>query len=1291
MKNRWFTLALVGLLAALVSVPAFAQGSATSALAGVVVDSSGGALPGATIEAKNNATGGTYTTVSSGTGDFNIPALPNGTYTVTISLSSFKTAVLTEVVLNVGVPTNVRAVLEIGSVSETVEVTAAGQMVKTQTTTISSTISTNEIANTPLTSRYLLDFVTSLPGVSTPAGARNSQINGLDQSAINITLDGINIQDNTNKTTDGFFAIVSPRLDAIEEVTVSGATQTADAAGTGAVQIKFVTRSGSNNYTGSGYWYYRSDVLNSNTYFNERDGVDKAKLQQNQPGFRVGGPIVIPGLYDGHNQAFFFVNYEEFRQPSESTRTRTILSPLAQQGIFQYVAGGGTQQVDLWNLAAANGLVASPDPVVTKLLADIRAAASTTGSIEDLADPNVQRYRYNLGLKSQRWYPTFKVDVNLSETHRLSGSFNYNNFTDYPDTLNSRDPTFPGFPAGAGQSSKRYQMSTSLRSTFTANMVNEFRFGGSGSPVQFFGEINKDMWTGPLANQAGFELGISNAASNITNAGPNSNKQSRNAYNFLFEDTLNWQKGTHALNIGGSYSFVQVWLKNGNLIPSIGFDLLQVDPAKAVMNLAANFPGSSSSNRGDAEDLYAVLVGSVSSIGANAAINPDTNKFEYLRATFQEGRLGDYAFWIQDAWRPRPDLTFNLGLRWQLQTPFQALNASYSSSTLEDAWGWSGLAPTCTNASAVNPTDCNLFKPGPLAGKAVTEYYAYEKGREAYNMDWDNFAPSLGAAWTPSSEGTGWFARFLGDPGDTVFRAGWSRAYQRNGMGDFTGRLDDNPGLTITATRNEANGNIIEPGGSAPILLRETGRLGAPAFQQDRVYPMTDINTGDVGLFDPNIQVPFADTWSAGWQRAISRNMAIEVRYVGTRGRDLWRTYNYNELNVNENGIANEFRNAQANLQANVAAGRGSNFRYYGAGTGTVPLPIALAYFSGRTDAGNPAAYGAGDFASSTFVNPLATHNPNVFTWTNNLDGTQARITNALNAGLPANFLVANPDKLGGVNVTGNGNFTRYHSLQIELRRRMSNGLQFNTSYVYGKGWQTDFYSFRVPRVWSLDEGGEGSITHAIKGNWVYELPFGQGRKFASNVGSGMDRLVGGWQIAGTFILRSGQIVNFGDVRMVGFDVNDLKEMYYFRKDADGIVTMLPEDVILNSLRAFSVSASSATGYGSLGAPEGRYFAPASGPDCLETIATGYGSCGTRDVEIDGPWVKNVDLSIVKLVPIKGHVRGEFRLEMLNAFNWVNFGPVTGVGSTLATGYEVTGLTGPTSARITQLVFRVSF
>ncbi len=1286
MNTRFARLVQMGLVLALISTPAFAQGTSTSSLAGTVVDSGGGAVPGATIVAKNNATGVTFTAVSSGTGDFTVPAMPIGTYTVTVSLQGFKTVVLADVVLNAAVQATVRATLEVGSVSETVNVAAASAIVQTQSTTVSSTISTAEIANTPLTSRSLLNFVTSLPGVDTPAGSRNSTVNGLDQSALNITLDGINIQDNTLKTTDGFFAIVNPRLDAIEQVTVSGAAQSADSAGTGAVQIKFVTRAGSNSYSGSGYWYYQGDRLNANTYFNVRDDIPKTALKQNQPGGRLGGPIVIPGVYDGHNRAFFFVNYEEFRQPSQITRNRTILSPLAQQGIMQYNAGGGVRQVDLFALAAANGLVSTPDPVTRQLLADIRASTSSTGTITALTDPNLERFTFNQPSSNLSRYPTVRVDVNIGERHRASAALNTSTHNSMPDTTNGRELAFPGFPYIAAQTSRRIGFSSSLRSTLSANIVNELRVGGSGAPVQFSVGANLDMYTGPLANQGGYRLGLSDAR--VTNAAPSAlTPSSRNAYTWLIEDTVNWQKGTHGLNLGGSYSEVQVWLSNQTVTPTIRFDILQGTPAKAVFSSSANFPGSTSTNRGDAENLYALLVGSVSSIDSDARLDASTGNYVWKGASYQEAKIGDVAFWAQDAWRPRPDLTINMGLRWELQTPFRALNDSYSRSTLEDVWGISGLSATCTDASAVNPRDCNIFKPGTQPGKAVTEYYLLNANESITNMDWDNLAPSLGAAWTPTAE-SGWLARFLGQPGDTVFRAGWSRAFQRNGMSDFTGRIDDNPGLIIQdVVRNETKGNVLN---GADMLLFRSGDLGPAPFPATRNYPLTDTVDQDVDVFDPNLQVPYADTWSAGWQRALTRDMAVEARYVGTRGRDLWSVYNYNELNIHENGVLGEFLLAQQNLQANIAAGRGANFRYFGSGTGTSPLPIAVAYFAGRTDPGNTAAYTSSSFASSTFVNPLASFNPNPFTYANALDSTTTNRANALNAGLPANFLIANPDKLGGAEVTGNLGFTNYHSLQVELRRRMSNGLLFNTSYVFGRAYDSNFYSFRVPQLSSLNDGGEGGVTHAIKGNWVYELPIGQGRRFAGNAGAVMDRIVGGWQVHGTFLLRSGQIVNFGNVRMVGFDKNDLKDMYRFRRDANGIVTMLPQDVIDNTIKAFSVSATSATGYGSLGAPEGRYFAPASGPDCFETIASDYGDCGERVIEIDSPWVKNVDLSIVKLVPLAGRVRAEFRFELLNAFNIVNFSPVTGIGN-VSTSYEVTGLTGATSARVVQLVGRVTF
>lgn len=1286
-------------ISSLVAHDASAQGGTTATLSGVVVDSAGGVVPGADVTAKNDATGTTFTTVSNAAGLFTIPALVPGSYTVNVTLMGFKTASLNDVVLNAGVPASVRATLEVGQLAETIVVSSASEIVQTQSSAVSTTLNVKQISNLPLTSRSVLDFVINLPGVNTPGGSRNSTINGLPQSAINITLDGINIQDNTLKTGDGFFAIVNPRLDAIEEVTVSSAAQGAESAGQGAVQIRFVTRSGTNQHTGSGYWYYRNDRLNENTWFNKRDNVAKPELLQNQPGVRAGGPLSIPGLFNGRDRLFFFVNYEEFRQPQTITRNRTILSPAAQAGIFRYNTSSGIREVNLFELAARNGHVGTFDPIVQNLLADIRAATGTTGAITDLTDPNLQRYTWNVDQRAHNRYPTVRLDWNITNRHRLTGSYNYQRFLSIPDTLNNRDPVFPGFPATATQSSERIGVSTSLRSTLTSSLVSELRVGGSGAPVQFFKELSPSMWSGPVANQGGFLLGISTA--NINNASNGATPSSRNASTWLVENTLNWLKGSHSFNVGGSFTQVDIWLKNQTLVPTINFDIIGGDPADAMFN-TANFPGSSATNRTDAGDLYAVLTGRVSGIVANARINEQSGEFVYLGPSMQRGRLRDFAFWAQDSWRPRADLTVNAGLRYELQRPFYPTNDSYSNATLASVWGRSGLASSCTDPSHVTPESCNLFKAGVLPGQPP-EYIAFAKGERGYNTDWNNVAPTAGFAWTPTAEG-GWLRRLLGQSGDTVFRGGFARAFNRPGMSDFTGLYDNNPGLIITTDRSDALGNL-DDGAGVPVLLRQTNRLGPPAFPSTRVYPMTDVVTGDVSTFDPNIQVPYADSWTFGYQRTVSRNMAVEARYVGTRSRDLWTTYNYNEPNILENGFIDEFRNAQANLQANLAAGRGATFRYFGAGTGTVPLPIYLAFFSGIPASGatDPSNYARSTlWSNSNFVNPLATFNPNPFapvplnptantnTANASLEGTPARRANALAAGLPPNFFRANPDALGGALVTGNGDYTNYHSLQLELRRRLANGLQFQSSYAFGRAYESQFYSFRRPRREQLDTGTEGGVTHALKANWVYELPIGQGRRFGANAGGVLDRIIGGWQIHGTTRVQSGRLLDFGNVRMVGFTADDLRKMVQVRIDNRQRVWMLPQDVIDNTVKAFSVSASSLTGYSAQGAPTGRYFAPANGPDCIETISSGYGDCGTRTLVVPGPLFKNVDLSIAKLTRITGRLRAEFRFELLNAFNWVNFAPVTGIGND-PDDYEVTGLNGETVTRVVQIVSRISW
>src|SRR5262245_44636915 len=461
MKLRWIQTALVALCVCLAGTLAFAQSTSVS---GVVVDTDGRPVPGAAVTVKNARTGSTYETVSSASGSFSIPAVITGTYTVTVALSGFKTTVLENVVANVGGPATVTAKLAVGKLEETVNVEAKSELLQTQSSAVSTTVDMRQITNLPLTTRAVLDFVTFMPGVNTPGGNRDSTINGLPKSALNITLDGFNVQDNTLKGDrggDGFFAIVNPRLDATEEVTVAMAGMGAEASGQGGAQVKFVTRGGTNQLKGAVYYYLRKDEFNENTWFNVKNNVAKPALLQKQYGFSLSGPIKIPGLFDGRDRAFFFVNLERFQQPSDFSRDRTILHPGAQAGNFRYLSGGQVREVNLLALAAANGQTSTIDPTIQKLLSDIRSATGTTGTVTDLADPLFQRFSYNLPVDSERKYPTVRLDWDITSKHRMTVSTNYQDFTDFPDTLNNRDAQFPGFPAFGGQGSERMGVSSS--------------------------------------------------------------------------------------------------------------------------------------------------------------------------------------------------------------------------------------------------------------------------------------------------------------------------------------------------------------------------------------------------------------------------------------------------------------------------------------------------------------------------------------------------------------------------------------------------------------------------------------------------------------------------------------------------------------------------------------------------------------------------------------------------------------------------------------------------------------
>ena len=1294
-RPRLTCLLLLLVLATIVApVRVFAQGGSTSTIGGTVTDASGAVVPGADIVVKNNATATTYNAVSGADGSFTVPAVPPGTYTITVTLMGFKTAVLNDVIANVAQVANVKAVLTIGALEETVVVSGASEIIQTQATSVASTLGTKQIASLPVVGRGAFELVGYMPGVATTTGSlRDGTVNGLPQSAVNITLDGMNIQDNYAKSWDGMFTRVSPRLDAVEEVTISTAAQGADMGSQGAAQVRFVTRSGTNKLQGSAYFYYRRDWMNTNTWFNLNRNVDpvtgkptdKARLFQDQPGARVGGPI-------WKDKAFFFVNYEWISSPGTNTANRTIMSPLSEQGQFQYA--GGT--VDLMALAAKNGHKATIDPAVAKLLADVRSTTGK-GTVTTTIDPLTQTFAWAQPTESTTTYPTVRLDYNVTSQHRISASGTYNHLVSDPDTTNSMQRVFPDFPVHGKQDSERFSYQLSMRSTLTSSMVNEVRYGATGGATLFSPDLAIDMFSNAsLGNMSGYGIAWS-AFKSISNPYPSTTNSSREGSTMLIEDTLNWQKGKHSLTLGGSATRGDVWLKNQRLVPTATLGFATGDPADAMFT-TANFPGASSTDTTNARNLYMVLAGRVQSITRDARVGEDGDTYNMLGQSLQKGRLWQLGFFVQDGWRWKPSLTVNAGLRYEVQMPFRALNNSYSFADINDVFGTTGPGSDLVVGSTVSGLG-NMYKPGVFQG-SPTMYTMLESGTKAFDTDWNNFAPSIGAAWTTGAE-SGIMHAILGSPGDAVIRGGYNVSYQRGGMSDMTEVYGDNPGILIDATRSTGNGNL----GTLPVLFTG-GDLSAPNTPLTRVYPMAVPSaSSNVRAFDPTITLPYAGTGSIGLQRKLSRNISLEARYIRTDSfgswtlRNLSGALNYNEINIVENKFIDEFRVAQANLVANIAAGRSSSgFAYTGA-PGTSPLPIFLAHLNGSTAATDPTKYTGTGWTNSTLTQSMYALNPNPQTAASNLRTTASYFTNMQAAGLPSNFWVVNPYVTNSTVVT-NGPSTKYNGIQLILNRRYADGFQVQANYTYSKGFQSDFYAFRkayVEREQNYSNGSAslGNVRHNMGVNWVYDLPFGRGKKWGSGAGGAMNRLIGDWSIMGLVRWQSGRMVDYGNVRLVGMTKEDVAKMHQLRKSTDPnnafrtLVWMLPEDVIDNTVKAFNISA---TGY-TQGTPEGRYFAPANSPSCLETVA-GYGDCGVQSVIVTGPQVFRTDITIGKRFDISGPVKGEFQWMIFNLFNNTNFNPVGGtlassyVGS-VKDNYQVTSAVD--QSRTMQLAFRLLF
>lgn len=1257
----------------------------TGSISGTVTDQTGAVVPGANVTVKGE-TGLQFAAVTKGDGVYTIPGVPAGTptYTVTITAPSFKTAVIQNVKVDVATPATVNAQLEPGNINETVVVASGAEVLQTETATVGTTIAGRQILETPIQSRDALDLVTTLPGTTTTGVVRTSSINGLPKSALTIQIDGVDVQDNFLKSSDGFFTFIRPRIDAIDEVTVSTASPGAESSGDGAVGIRFATRRGTDDYHGSAFWQHRDEGLNTANFQNNYQNQPKSKLRLNQFGGSFGGPIPLPHfgeggpMFDsGRGKAYFFFNYERFHLNETSPiRTRQVLTADAQNGIFRY-GTNGSQSVNVFNLAAAKGLPNTIDPTVASILGTIRSATAIKGTFQPLGTGALwfrQPFTFSNDGQQRRRFLVLRMDGNITKNHQIEGIWNDQPFRSNVDFLNNVDPTFPGITNAGTQNSDRRSLSIGLRSSFGSSVVNQFRYaqlsGWLGGSSRFDLVGGTDFWQ---QTQAGFNVALGSGLTGLTIRNAFS---SRSSPTMDFTDTVSWVKGTHTFQFGGQLKKIETISDSVNPIRSTvtfgvntTLDTALVDPATGAIT-AATVPGATATEIANAQSLYATLTGRISAFTAGTVYLEADGVYRLNGARHFEIEENTNGLFIQDSWRARSNLTLNYGIRWQPQLGAKMNTTNYAILTDPNmVYDVSGVG--------------NLFTPGTLTGTIPT-FRLNTLGERAFQNDTKNFAPSVGAVWSPNIGGV--FGKLFGRDGNGVLRGGYSRAYVREGTLIVENSLGLNPGGTFSLARATTDPNALLTIGT---LFRTPGNpnITAPAFSSTPTFPrVVNPSADNVFGFSPDFHSGYVDSWSFGYQRQLGRDTVVEVRYVGNRGKELQSQFRINEVNAIENGFGAEFALAQQNLLNNIAAGRGANFRYFGPATNTSPLPIMLSYISGNgVNPALAASYASGTFANATLLGQLNPANPAVQGMANTLDLNfrgNTTTAGAFQAAKPANFVHNCPNTFGFCYLFDNSEKSWFDAGVIEVRRRLSNGLRFQASYQYGKSF-SNAYASAGDNFFGLGAGDQSNVAsnslrnrgldktfsqvdlrHAFKFDATWDLPFGKGRKFLSSSHWATDALLGGWTLTPIARWQSGSPIMMENIQLVGMTGEELQDAVgiYHNQVINGVtvpVSFLPKDIIENTIKANTFatpSATNATGYPIVGgvsqAPSGRFIAPAGFANCQQRT---IGQCGTRKFILFGPNFFKLDSSIGKRFNIGEKRNVEFRMtafDVLNHTNW---------------------------------------
>jgi len=1266
------------LLASALAVSAFAQ-STTGSIEGSVTDATGAVVPGAEVTATHVATATEYPATTNEIGRFALPTVRLGEYVVLVSSEGFNTALVEGVTVEVGQTAQLTIPLDVGDVATevTVSASAAQALVNTTNAELGTVVDQRQVLELPLNGRNAVELAIQQAGVNferSPDGQGNKFfVNGQRHRSVNFSLDGLDTQDNLNRSSATIIdqPLLAMSAENVQEFKVVTGIASAEY-GRGGAQITAVTRSGSNEWHGSLFNFHRNTVLNANDFFNNSSGVDRSPLIRNQFGGRIGGPIV-------KNKTFFFFGYQQTREARSISVNRTVYTAQAKAGQFRFLDGfrnspsnaaANPDAIRTVNLMECGGGVAALERDCVDGRFDAGNPASfdpfITGTIFGvMPDPNnfdvgdglnTGGFRWNAPSRTFEHLPAFRLDHQVTDKHLFYGTFNYTDREIEGDFINDREPIFPALEPLGNRVTHSRAVSLNLVSTLKPTVVNEFRAG-------FVGGNNAFPRNQPFGTPYTIDL---NTISDVYDAAGGTTFRDNE---FLhIRDTISWIKGKHQIKAGFEWRRKTVDVSSFfGVATEYELDDNDFTPGFDAGDLETLGGGDINTNdRELAQDLMNNLVGGLET--ARKRFNAQTISSGFVpdipeRHVF---RNWETDFFLQDQWQVRPGLTVNLGVRYEFASvPVDRLGLLLTPTNgFDDVFGVSGFQ--------------GFFNPGTLNGSPCPELSSGGTDRDAaialirncattyspatpvngqgplWNPDKNNWAPIVSIAWRPDSK--------------TTVRTGFRVSYMQDAFSLIDGNLDDNEGLTVSQACVASNGECTGNAGSLP-LLRDLADQGIQPVTPDFVLPSSrsilDSSTIDFRAVDQNLATPYYNEWTFGINRELSDDLALEVRYVGNRGVKLRRVADFNEMNVNAVDPAtgqrfiDSFNIAQQNLACNRANGSSS------------------AGFADSTDhaciQANPfmAALISGDAARldnrTALMQALEQNEPGQFIHrltqveTSRVNGSGGRIRGGsfwgevLDGRFPVNLFQANPFVASSRGIVGDG-FSTYHALQIDLRRRYSQGLFLNANYTFGKaladfdGDQNTLVNDTRPssvvnKYYTLQQY---MPRHQFKLNWSYELPIGSGKSW--NPGSPVVKgLLAGWQMGGLMNYRTGR----------PYSIVSGRGAFHRTAVSDENTVDLSEPLTRSDLRGFT---------GRVDSPGGVFFmdpclSEDSGADCTtpgavpglfrQPAAGQLGSLGLTPVF--GPQRFLFDFNLMKRFAITEEANVEFRWEIFNVFNNVNF------------------------------------